>query len=163
MLALFHTVALAATLLGASAALASTVYRWVDEQGRVHYSDVVPEQYRDSAKPVNAAAAEPPPDQLREAQESARRETNQTASPSSNRSAPGVIPKTASAASAPSKKRPVQVPNDRTDCVTWQRLYEESMECFGPFRTVGGGMKPEAFEACNVVPAPPSRCRTRIP
>jgi hypothetical protein len=61
-------------------------------------------------------------------------------------------------------KRPAQVPNDRTDCETWQRLYFESIECFGPYRTVRGGIKPEAFDRCNLVPEPrPDRCRLRSP
>lgn len=61
-------------------------------------------------------------------------------------------------------KRPAQVPDERTDCDTWQRLYQESIDCFGPFRTARGGLKPEAFQACNVVQEPPpTRCRQRIP
>ncbi len=70
----------------------------------------------------------------------------------------------AAPASRPVGKRPAQVPNDRTDCETWQRLYFESIECFGPYRTVRGGIKPEAFDRCNLVPEPrPDRCRLRSP
>lgn len=40
-------------VLGSVAALGSVqaadIYRWVDEQGRTHLSDVVPDRYRDSA------------------------------------------------------------------------------------------------------------------
>jgi hypothetical protein len=40
----------------------------------------------------------------------------------------------------------------------------ESIECFDPYRTVRGVIKPEAFDVCNVVPEPPpNRCRMRIP
>jgi hypothetical protein len=61
-------------------------------------------------------------------------------------------------------KRPARVPDENTDCETWQRLYFESIDCFGPYRTVRGGIKPEAFERCNEVPEPPvSRCRIRLP
>jgi hypothetical protein len=160
---------LRATVLGASwllasVAVASTVYRWVDDQGMVHYSDLVPEWYRNKAKPVNAPAAEPTPEQQREALERAQSEKAKALAPSIGRSRRLVDAQPASAASAPSGKRPAQVPNDQTDCETWQRLYMESIECFGPYRTVGGGIKPEAFEVCNVVPEPPpSRCRMRIP
>ena len=56
------------------------------------------------------------------------------------------------------------MPDQDTDCETWQRLYFESIDCFGPYRTVRGGIKPEAFERCNEVPEPPvSRCRLRLP
>ena len=40
------------------------VYRWVDEQGKVYYSegvDSVPRRYRSSAKPIEFPKAPPPP------------------------------------------------------------------------------------------------------
>ena len=56
------------------------------------------------------------------------------------------------------------MPDESTDCQTWQQLYLESLDCFGPYRTVRGGIKPEAFERCNEVPEPPhDRCRLRLP
>ena len=58
---------LALSLLGValapSVALAQA-YRWVDEQGRVHYSeglDSVPAKYRATAKPIDFPKAPPPP------------------------------------------------------------------------------------------------------
>jgi Domain of unknown function (DUF4124) len=164
MLPFLRTTVLGASCLLASVAVAATVYRWVDDQGKVHYSDVVPERYRSKAKPVNAPAAEPTPEQQREAVERAQSEKARASAPSSSRSSLPLSARPAPATSAPSRKRPVQVPNEQTDCETWQRLYMESIECFDPYRTVGGGIKPEAFEACNVVPEPPpTRCRMRIP
>lgn len=65
MLPLLRTSALGIICLLATAAVASTVYRWVDEQGKVHYSDLVPERYRNTAKPVDAPPAEPTPEQQR--------------------------------------------------------------------------------------------------
>lgn len=139
------------------------MYRWVDEHGSVHYSDQVPERYRSKAKAVAASVAEPSAEQQREALERTQRERASAFAPSVSRSAPVGSVGTASAASAPARKRPAQLPTERTDCETWQRLYEESAECFGPYRTVRGGVKPEAFEVCNVVPEPPpTRCRLRI-
>jgi hypothetical protein len=159
MLSLAYTIVFGATLLMSSVAGASTVYRWIDERGRVHYSDVVPDRYKRIAKPVNAGGAEPTAEQQREALERTK-----ALLASTNRSASASSAAPASVASAPSAKRPAQVPNDRTDCVTWQRLYEESAECFGPYRTVGGGIRPGAFEVCNEVPEPPpTRCRMSIP
>ena len=49
---LLRTTVLWVTCLLASVAVAATVYRWVDEQGKVHYSDLVPERYKNTAKPV---------------------------------------------------------------------------------------------------------------
>lgn len=165
MLPLLQTIVVGVSLLMSSVTAASAVYRWVDDRGRVHYSDVVPERYRSKATPVKASAADPSAEQQREALERTQREKAKALlpSPSVNRSAPAASTTTASAASSPPGKRPAQIPNERTDCDTWQRLYEESADCFGPYRTVGGGVKPEAFEVCNVVPEPPpTRCRMRI-
>ena len=140
------------------------MYRWVDDQGKVHYSDVVPERYRSAAKPVNAPANEPTGEQQREALERAQKEKDKARAIGTHREGPAASAPPPSAAAKPSGKRPAQIPNDQTDCETWQRLYMESIECFGPYRTVRGATKPEAFEQCNVVPQPPpSRCRMRTP
>lgn len=50
-------------LLAPAVALAQA-YRWVDEQGKVHYSeglDSVPPQYRATATPIQFPKAPPPP------------------------------------------------------------------------------------------------------
>ena len=162
--ALPATVLIALCLLTAAGANAATVYRWVDDQGKVHYSDVVPERYRSSATLFTAPASEPTAEQRHEAVERVQKEKARAAATTTSRDrlSEGIPP--AQAASQPAVKRPAQIPNDQTDCETWQRLYWESIECFGPFRTVRGATKPEAFDVCNVVPAPPSsRCRIYIP
>ncbi|MBI2153818.1 MAG: DUF4124 domain-containing protein [Candidatus Rokubacteria bacterium] len=54
---------LLAVALAPSVALAQA-YRWVDEQGKVHYSeglDSVPSKYRSTAKPIEFPKAPPPP------------------------------------------------------------------------------------------------------
>lgn len=150
--------------LMASTAGAATVYRWVDDAGKVHYSDVVPEPYRSRARPLEAPAAGPTAEQQREALERAGRDKARASPPDPRRDAQATSAAPRSTASGPVAKRPAQIPDERTDCATWQRLYMQSIECFDPYRTVRGGIKPEAFEVCNVVPEPPpSRCRMRIP
>ena len=150
-------------LLAAAAAADTTVYRWVDENGRVHYSEIVPERYRAAARPITLPAAPPSAQPLRDTP--GRGSAGKPAS-AAEPAAP-TRPPVASASSAPPRpaaKRPARVPDENTDCETWQRLYFESIECFDPYRTVGGGIKPEAFERCNQVPEPPvNRCRIRLP
>src|SRR5688572_22583520 len=41
-------------LLPVAPAGAADIYRWVDENGKVHMSDVVPEKYRKSAKRIGS-------------------------------------------------------------------------------------------------------------
>ncbi|MBN8510943.1 MAG: DUF4124 domain-containing protein [Burkholderiales bacterium] len=156
--------AIVAALLVSLPALGATVYRWVDEAGKVHYSEVVPERYRGAAKPIDTSANAPTAEQQREALERAQQDKARAAAAAADRARLPASAAPAAPAPRPAGKRPAQVPNDRTDCETWQRLYFESIECFGPYRTVRGGIKPEAFDRCNLVPEPPpDRCRLRSP
>ena len=142
----------------------ATVYRWVDDQAKVHYSEIVPQRYQGVAKPVRAPANEPTAEQHRQALERAQHEKAKAAEMAIERQRLPASVRKATAASQPAGKRPAQTPNDQTDCETWQRLYLASIACFGPFRTVRGATKPEAFEVCNAVDEPPAtRCRLLIP
>ena len=135
----------------------ATVFRWEDDQGATHYSEIVPERYRSVAKPVDVTATDLTSEQSQDAIRRAQKEKARAEAIQSNRSPPPV--RVPLAVPQPLVKRPAELPTDQTDCDTWQRLYEESMECFGPYRTVNG-IKPGAFEACNVVAEPPQdRCR----
>lgn len=135
------------------------IYRWVDEQGRTHLSDVVPERYRDSATRTDARVHELTPEQRREAQARAARDRLQATPPGTSVSVPPTSPTAPTLATpAPPVKRPVERVTASTSCTTWWRLYRESQKCFGPFRTVGGGVKPEAFDHCNEIPSPETRC-----
>lgn len=137
---------------------ATVIYRWVDEKGRTHVSDVVPEKYKQSATRVDSGQYEVSPEQTREAQQRARKLKARAAEAEKRRvdaqaSAPRAI------ASAPAAgKRPAQRITASTDCDTRWRLYRESEDCFGPYRIVGGGIKPEAFDKCNPIPSPEVQC-----
>lgn len=156
---------LATALVAASSPAGATVYRWVDEQGLVHYGEIVPPRFRDTARPVDLAAPPPSAAQQRSALERAARDQARAASAAADAEREPVAPAASGSGSArpPVLKRPARAPDPDTDCETWQRLYRESQDCFGPYRTVRGGIKPEAFEACNMVPEPPPRCRPRLP
>ena len=143
---------------------AATVYRWVDEQGKVNYAELVPERYRAVAKPVGAPANDPTAEEQAQALDRARKDKARAAAAGADRALPVGATTAASDASPAAVKRPEQMPNDQTDCETWQSLYLESMACFGPYRTVRGGYKVEAYALCKEVPEPPPyRCLPRIP
>ncbi len=153
---------LASVLCAATAAYGGVIYRWVDEQGKTHFSDVVPEKYRRVARPVGGSDEAPPP--APPASRPAPRPLEQAAStPGAASAAPAAPaapvrrpPSTPSALA--SGKRPASTPTEGTDCATWLRLYRESLDCFAPFVTARGAMKAEAFAVCNPVPEPPIRC-----
>lgn len=140
--------------MAACAPAAATVYRWVDDQGRTHFADTVPERYRDRARPVDLRDDTPTEAERRQAEERAARERARLAPP-----ADGPAAASRPAASAPAAaRRPPAPPSADTDCETWRRLYEESLACFGPYRNVRGAPRPEAFERCTPVDEPPPRC-----
>jgi Domain of unknown function (DUF4124) len=155
---------LLAGLLAAPAPVsAATVYRWTDEQGQVHYGDVVPEKYRKRAKPVTPASADPTTEQLREAQQRSARQKARAAAIAGKAPTPASAAASTVQAPPPVTKRPARVPDERTDCQTWARLYKESLDCFAPFRTARGATRGEAFDHCTPVDEPPTRCRQRVP
>lgn len=139
-------------------ATATEIYRWVDEQGKTHFSDVVPEKYKDRAKPVEAKTNEPSPVERHGANE--RAGTAKAGPPAASTAPTAREASKAQPASSPPKvpKRPPRGPSENTDCETWRRLYRESLDCFAPFRTARGTTKAEAFEHCTPVVEPPIRC-----
>ena len=158
-----HALAVIAAMatLAAGPALA-TVYRWTDAEGKVHYGEEVPAAFRKTARPVTTDVARPSADQVREAQERAAKEKALAASATARTQPAPIAPPREPVPPVP-RKRPDRLPDESTDCATWARLYQESLECFGPFRTGRGGVKPEAFAQCNAVQEPPSRCRQVLP
>ncbi|MCR5886096.1 DUF4124 domain-containing protein [Rhizobacter sp. J219] len=153
-----HNLLLAALLLVTQAAQATVIYRWVDENGRTHISDSVPEKYKKSATRIDSSRSEVTPEQRKEAQDIAAKE-KALAEEAAKQRLSKQASQPASAASLPTPgKRPAQGVTDSTDCDTWRRLYNESLECFGPYRTTRGATKPEAFEKCTTIPSPEPKC-----
>ncbi len=56
---------------------------------------------------------------------------------------------------------PALAVTEQTDCASSWRLCDDSLACFCPFQTVHGAIKAEAYEGCNVVASPESRCARR--
>jgi hypothetical protein len=158
-------VALAAVSLGllSTVAAATPVCRWVDEAGRTHLTDVVPERYKAWATCTDSNRYELSASQRRAALkrvEEDRAATTRAAATPPLRPASGTERRTASA-SGSVVKRPAEGVTDATDCATWWHLYDESIACFGPFRTTRGATKVEAFEVCNAIASPEPMCGAR--
>ena len=157
-------IAIAVLAAAAGAAHAGTICRWVDDSGRTQLAETVPPQYAAKAQCTDTQRYELTPAQKAEAEaraarERAARNPRAAAAAASAASAPAAAAPAAEAASAPATlggERPRL--DDRTDCATWRRLYEDSQACFAPFRTVRGAVKAEAYGRCDIVPAPPLRC-----
>jgi hypothetical protein len=142
---------------------ATSLCRWVDEHGQTQFAQVVPDRYSKVAVCTDSAQYELSPEQTRAAAQQAAQGRAQARKDAAK--APGQSPARASnSASAPTKpvvKLPVERITASTDCTTWWRIYDESVECFGPYRTTRGAIQQEGFEMCNVVASPESKCGPR--
>lgn len=138
---------------------AADIYRWVDENGRTQFSDVVPEKYKKSAKRMDSRQYELNVEQRREAEARAEQEKAQAAE-ATQRKARAEAEKTANAASAAAavQTKPRPAVDKNTDCATLYRLYRESLDCFAPYITANGTTKSEAFAKCTPVPDPSRKC-----
>ncbi len=144
-------------LLATPLAQAASIYQWVDEQGRVQFSDRVPERYKSQAKEVEVERFKSAPP---------------VAGPPASSSGPSARPPTpASEAGLSPAPRAQAYPTappapaaraaragGKTDCATLQRRYAESQRCFAPFVTAFGSVKAEAYEKCTPVPDPSPQC-----
>jgi hypothetical protein len=154
--------------LSASPSLwATPICHWVDASGRTQYSDQVPEAYQAKAICTDSARDALSPEQqqdalqrqadLRAAQERSSAEADAHLKSESQALLPPA-PASAAPGSSPVVKRPTQRITDSTDCTTRWLIYQESIDCFGPFRTTRGATKPEGFEVCNVIESPEVLC-----
>jgi hypothetical protein len=125
------------------------IYKWTDKEGKVHFSDSVPDPYKHKAiavdlrqATVTTADSEAAKDRLEREKakaaeyQSARDQNNKTANVST---------------SMPNKN----LTSDKKDtCEEQWKKYDESYACFNPYRIRQGIVKPEAFQHCTVMEQP---------
>lgn len=132
---------LALLLLATALPASAEVYKWVDEKGRTHFGEVVPERYRKSATsltpaPLNTISGS----QLRGPARSEGKAAAETDRPEDAAPAPEAPRDSASACEA-----------------EWAR-YRASQECFQKYRLANGALRSGATEACETVAQPERRC-----
>ena len=155
-----HKIALLLFLCSMSlAARAGDVFKWVDENGKVHYGDTVPEKYRKESKKVDSSGPEATAAQRREAEARIAKEKARLDALEKSRDATADTPQSGPA--------PAPVAQAKDECEEQMKKYLESMACFDKYRNAptstlvggfrissGGGVKPEAFQHCKEVPQP---------
>lgn len=149
--------------LFAPVAGATSICRWIDDQGQTHLSEMVPGPYQATASCTDSQRYELTPAQRQEADQRAAEQARSSRLEAAKQ-ALGAAPSTAQDQTErrpPQVKRPSEAITADTDCPTRWRLYEESMACFGPYRTTRGATKPEAFDQCNDIPSPEVQCGPR--
>lgn len=148
-------------LVWSGLATGATVYRWVDEHGRAHFSDTVPESVGERAQAVTLPGGAPSEAERQRARRQAEQDRARADAAAAARGRDEDGGRAPPPPDDTPQKRPAQPPAEDADCDTWHRLYWESLDCFGPYRTVRGGVRQEAFDHCTEVREPPSRCRRR--
>jgi hypothetical protein len=145
---------LAVLLCAYSLAHANEIYRWVDENGRTHFGDSVPEKYKKSATRVAARQLEPTDAQRRQAaQRAALERARARPAQEENARAPSrTMPPQQSAGAGQSGNA------NALDCETAHRRYRESIDCFARYMTQSGAPRAEAFDHCKVILDPSPRC-----
>lgn len=139
----------------ASGMASAGVYKWVDENGKVHYGDAPPEQAQGKKKSVKINTPAPTPAEreaaLKRAEEDRRKLDHLTQTrKSAEAKAKQEKPATAAVGSA--------APANETPCQKEWREFREKAACFAPFRTATGGIRPEAYEKCKEAVQPGSAC-----
>src|SRR5262245_10150553 len=132
-------------LLAASLAARAEVYRWVDENGKTHYGEVVPEKYKQKSKRVDGTGPEVSGAQRQEAADRAAREKARLDALQRSRDAKEDAAQAGSGAN-PAAPTP-------SECQELMQKYDESERCFAPYRTAKG-IRAEAFERCKPVQQP---------
>src|SRR6266571_2452417 len=133
-------------LLGSLSLVAhgADVFRWIDDDGKIHYGDTVPERYKQKAQKLDSKDAEVTAAQRTEAAARLAKEKARVDSLEKAREA-----KSASR-SAPSPDIP-PAGNNTNECQEQLKKYLDSQTCFAPYMLKGGGIKPEAFQNCTEV------------
>lgn len=128
---------------------AAEIYRWVDEQGQVHYGNAVPEAQKLKAREIDLQGSERTAEQRLEAQARAQDESVRAEAMTQQRA------KAAEARAAPSSSATHGRTTDKNiTCEEQWRRYRESLACFAPYRLVNGAIRAEAFKKCAEVQQP---------
>jgi cobalamin-dependent methionine synthase I len=132
------------------AARGTDIFRWVDENGKIHFGDSVPDRYRREAKKLDSKGAEVTSAQRQQAEERLAKEKARAESLRKAREANSDV---AQPSAAPTPAAP-PVANNANACEEQLKKYLDSQTCFAPYMLKDGGVKPEAFQNCTEVKEP---------
>lgn len=144
------------------------LYKWIDENGGVHFSDSVPEEYKASVKQVQVDTNQPSAEEREEAKAIAERaeraaddvrrvrlEAEESHGPEllsedegggKTREPPVIAPKPGQARLTHAERMAIYRAK--------MEEYRKSQDCFAKYQTLGGGTRGYAFNECKSVPKP---------
>jgi len=145
---------MAAIVLMCAAGLshAADIWRWVDEHGRTHMADSVPERYKAVATKIESGKFQVSESERAAAAARAGKDRERLAALEAQRIR-------AEAAQHPASSPAGQSPTGQTgtECDALWHAYYESQRCFAP-HLLPRGVKEEAFQQCKTVLSPSNRC-----
>lgn len=134
------------------------IYRWVDDNGRVQFSDSPPPPAKKAVTRIDSRQFEPSPEARREAEARAARDKAR-AKEESERRAEEAVKAAVPVPDPKAAKRPDVAPVAAKDCSSMLQRFRESSECYAPYMNANGSRKPGAIEACGpAVPYPAQEC-----
>jgi hypothetical protein len=126
---------------------AAEIYRWVDAQGQVHFSDAIPTAKGTKALPVDLRATDVSDQQRQEAKERQAKDLERLKKPKTISEPTPTTP-------PPQTSKPPAPLNPDASCEEQWAAFDQSWACFNPYRTANGSIKGEAFEHCSELSAP---------
>lgn len=135
---------------------AADIYRWVDEQGRMHAGDVVPERYKGTAVRIDSKRYQPSERQRAEAADRAAKDRAALSELEAAR-----LARSQASAGSPASPDPATrqaAGSSGSECERLWQEYHESQVCFAPYQLGGRGVKAEAYSKCKEVPNPSQKC-----
>lgn len=129
---------LPALLLLAVLPAQAEIFKWVDENGRTHFGEVVPDKYRKTATSMS-------PQPTNTIQGSALRGTSRATGDEGSASSDAGERPTAPVAQSAAEQ-----------CRARQERYRQSQECFARYRNANGSLRADAAQNCEDIPQPPS-------
>jgi hypothetical protein len=143
--------------LAGGAASAGDIYRWVDKDGKAHLSDRPPADPPKNMTRQDSREFDISTQRHGEALQRAEKEKARVRAMEEER-----VRRERAQAPRPTRAAPsrgVAMPGPDASCAQRWEAYQRSGECFGPYRTANGGLKPEAFTVCGQpVPDPAPQC-----
>lgn len=131
------------------------IFQWVDEAGKTHMSDVVPDKYKATAKRFNSRKYELSDAERKNEEARVAKEKRRIEHPKIESVEPPDVDTAPETASLP------LAPMPQTTCTQKWDAYYRSQECFAKFMIrfgEGSLLKPEAYAACQNVESPAMVC-----
>jgi len=127
-----------------SGTVMSEIYTWVDENGKKHFGDRIPDEYRTKSNSVDLKNANTIPS--RKIDYPAPSVSKKSKAKNSNKKNKVVV----------KKKVPSKAKNRDMECKEQFAKYKKSIRCFSACRNAGGGINLAKCPKCTNVPRP--RC-----